>query len=642
MSNLKILTSTLFAGAVAIGGLAATSTVFADNEDPSFTITSNGKTITLDTYASNKEETADEILGNAINFGVVSNEWTFNGESETNVATKKFVHEGGGSMGQTGLTDKCAGSEYGYTVIGDMDNPVMLKGVSETVSTTDKNKDKFVNSTNGGSVKVVTTSEDNIEKYIDGMIGHVSSESLRLSKEDSVKDYSKIPSNQLTLDVTSYGTKTAYLHIDKSEGLLNKMKESSGVTIKKNPEQIVVINSDAKEIYLNKIEVEQNGRKYGGDSLANQSTRDNAIAKDLVFNFPNAIHVELHNITGIVLAPQATLETYDVTGGWIITNKFINHCEHHFTNGSLSEKIELPGEKRESTPTTAPETSPQPTTTSTPTKKPEPTTEPTIPEPTVEPSKSPEPTTKPIPKRSVLRIHAIVKKDGNIKPEENLKIAVTKTSHEIPETEQNSSDKSSDNQTYNMKIGDEKDIFTDNKGDSTIDLEHGTYSVEAKREDAPVVEKEDKTVVYVHNDTEITGENVAQKTFNVEKEIDTPQPTEETKTVEPAEKPSEEYEETATPEVTIQPSELPVPVNETATSESAVPDTNYSVTTNPDFKGKQTKIEKQVSSNNKTVGNTAKVASPNTSDESKLIGYGIGLITGLVVITGIILLKRKH
>lgn len=640
MSNLKILASTLFAGAVAIGGLTAISTVFADNEDSSFTVTSNGKAITLDTYSSNKEENIDEILGNAINFGIVSNEWTFNGESETNVASKKFTHERGGAMGQTGLTDKCAGSEYGYTVISDIDNPVMLKGVSETVSTTDANKDKFVNSTNGGSVKVVTTSEDNIEKYINAMIEHASSESLRLSKEDSVKDYSQIPSNQLTLDVTSYGTKTAYLHIDKSEGLLNKMKESSGVTIKKNPDQIVVINSDAEDVYLNKIEVEQNGRKYGGDSLANQSTRDNHIVRDLVFNFPNATHVELHNITGIVLAPQATLETYDVTGGWIITNKFINHCEHHFTNGSLPEKIELPGEKRESTPTTTPETSPTPTTTPTPTKKPETTIEPTTtPEPIVEPSKSPEPTTKPIPKRSVLRIHAIVKKDGNIKPEENLKIAVTKTSHDIPATEQNSSDKSNENQTYDMKIGDEKDIFTDYKGDSTIDLEHGTYSVEAKREDAPVVEKEDKTVVYVHNDTEITGENVEQKTFNVEKEIDTTQPTEETKTAEPTKKSSEQHEETATPEVTIQPSELPAPVNETVTPESAVPDTNYSVTTNPK---KQTKLEKKVSPNDKTIGNTAKVASPNTSDESKLIEYSIGLIIGLVVITGIVLLKRKH
>lgn len=532
MLKFKKLALAVFAGAFSLGSAA----VPVNAESNNYAVTSNGQTVKLPASDETGDEKYSDVLGDAQYFGITANEWSFNGEAEANAAVKKFTHQGT-SGGQTGLTDKAEGSIHGYSIIGSVDSPFMVKGVGETIITPESEKDKFTNSTSG-KLDFDLKTEDEINAKIDDMRDYAEKEAKRMAELDSITDYSVIPFNQMTIDVTNAGKKTVYISADKVEGLRNMLKQSSGVTIKKNEGQVVVLNFDDEDVNINKLEIEQNGQKYGGDSLANVSTSKNKIAEEIVFNMPNAKKAELHNVTGIVLAPQATIDTYDVTGGWLVADIVINHCEHHFTNGVMPEKVDV---FKKDTP--KPTDEPQPTV--------EPTEEPETPQPTTEPTAEPvkpvEPE-KPALKKAKFRVHAFRVRNNVAKPEESLKIDITKTDYNIPEEEQNKSDKEDTRTSEDIKVGDVVGLTTNNEGNIETELDKGTFKVEAKRANAPVVEKADQTVVYVHSDATLTGNAIEEDNKFTVRQV------EETKPDEPTVEPTEEPE---TPQPTTEPTVTP-------------------------------------------------------------------------------------
>lgn len=322
---------------------AAEGTVSAASEtgqNPiSATVTCNGQSSNLFLNGNLGNEDSEKILGDSWYYGIVADDFTFNGEAETNFAVKHFSNPSGNG-GQTGVTDKGKGSLMAFFVVGSMDDPFKIKGISADVTAPEKEWGKFTNSTdNGGTVQFHDLSEGEIDTYIDELRNDAREESERLAALDSVKDYSNLPQNQMVIDITQAGQQTVYLNVDAWEGLRNMLTQSSGIKIKKNPGQKIVFNyPTSTSVTTQKIVIIQNDQEHDTTELANKSTQDINIAPDIIFNMPKAETVTLNDDTGIFLAPNAEVQCYGVDAGWVNCRSIKNYCEWHFINGNLPEK----------------------------------------------------------------------------------------------------------------------------------------------------------------------------------------------------------------------------------------------------------------------------------------------------------------
>ena len=294
---------------------------------------------------TDKSGVSQSVLGKAWLYGVVANEWTFNGESETNFAVKTLSGSVGQIGGQTGVTDKAEGDLSAESMVGESttNGAVQIKGVPETITRPEGQESKFSDGCGGLIYKYDT--KENIEAAIDAMRSHVAQQSDAMAKKNSIPDYSKVvrgdSAQKITLDFTESPEGTIYVNVDQWEvndwSLSRAFKENGGITIKKKPNQIIVFNFSGSEVNLDKMIIEEGGKSQDTVGIANTTSASNDIIEGLYFNMPNATKVHLQDSAGIFIAPKATVTTGGLGGGWVICDKFINGCEWHFTNGKLPD-----------------------------------------------------------------------------------------------------------------------------------------------------------------------------------------------------------------------------------------------------------------------------------------------------------------
>ncbi len=313
----------------------------------------NGTTVDLNTPESwqamanaeknitDKSGVSQSVLGKAWLYGVVANEWIFNGEAETNFAVKTLS----GSAGQTGVTDKAEGDLSAESMVGEstINGKVMIKGVPETLTLPKGQESKFFDSCGGLIYKYDT--KENINAAIDAMRSHVAQQSAAMAQKNSIPDYSKVArgdsAQKITLDFTESPEGTIYVNVDQwvvnGWSLSQAFKENGAITIKKKSNQIIVFNFSGSEVNLNKMIIEEDGKSLDTVGIANTPSSSNDIIEGLYFNMPNATKVHLQDSAGIFIAPKATVTTGGVGGGWLICDKYKNDCEWHFTNGKLPD-----------------------------------------------------------------------------------------------------------------------------------------------------------------------------------------------------------------------------------------------------------------------------------------------------------------
>ena len=330
------------------------TSVDLDTPEPWQTTANAEKNIT------DKSGVSQSVLGKAWLYGVVANEWTFDGESETNFAVKTLS----GKAGHTGVTDVAEGALSAESMVGESttNGVVQIKGdkekrIKETLTLPKGQESKFSDACGGLIYKYDT--KQNIEAAIDAMRRHVEQQSIVMAQKNSIPDYSKVAygdtANKITLDFTESGEGTIYVNVDQWVGKkweANQWKEWSlsqafqtngAITIKKKSNQIIVFNFSGSEVNLNQMIIEEDGKtKEDGNApgtvdIANTTSSSNDIIEGLYFNMPNAKQVHLQDSAGIFIAPNATVTTGGVGGGWVICDKFINGCEWHFTNGKLPD-----------------------------------------------------------------------------------------------------------------------------------------------------------------------------------------------------------------------------------------------------------------------------------------------------------------
>ena len=300
---------------------------------------------------TDKSGVSQSVLGKAWLYGVVANEWNFDGESETNFAVKTLSGSVGQIAGQTGVTDKAKGDLSAESMVGESttNGVVQIKGVPETLTLPKGQESKFSDSCGGLIYKYDT--KENIEAAIDAMRSHVAQQSADMAQKNSIPDYSKVArgdsAQKITLDFTESPEGTIYVNVDQwvvnsqwevnDWSLSQAFKENGAITIKKKSNQIIVFNFSGSEVNLNKMIIEEGGKSQDTVGIANTPSSSNDIIEGLYFNMPNATKVHLQDSAGIFIAPKATVTTGGVGGGWLICDKLINGCEWHFTNGKLPD-----------------------------------------------------------------------------------------------------------------------------------------------------------------------------------------------------------------------------------------------------------------------------------------------------------------
>ena len=307
--------------------------------------------------ASRDGVNAKDALGDAWYYGITANTWNFDGESETNFAVFNLLTNGG----QTGITEKAAGSESASSIVANLNHSLTIKGKPEVVTCTSAASDLLTHESGAGNLKFNITSADVIRSTIDGMLSHVADESSTLATRKSVSDYSvhgtaNVGSQDVFLDFSSAGSGTIYVNPDllvfdqKQNGetqgtfTMSQALEASGkVTIYKRTDQVIVFNFPGKATRtINKYFFAGSPDSTTGavstSSINGQSTRINDSYEGIIFNFPEAEQVDLYDTGGIFLAPKAHVFTGNGNcGGWVAANEISTSSEWHFTNGNLPD-----------------------------------------------------------------------------------------------------------------------------------------------------------------------------------------------------------------------------------------------------------------------------------------------------------------
>ena len=279
--------------------------VSVDNETVSFTLNSLSviaarkiNDLTVKTY---DHLTAKSILGDAWQYGILADVWEFNGEAEANFAVGKLTGpKGGEATGATGVSGTgdlngryflAEGSEYASSIVREINGKIQIKGLPETITTTEKNRvcirtDSSLLQGGSKSITFNIKSEDEINNELQSLFNGIDTEALDINKNSFTgkagtitvggvnKDYKFITNDsKIAIDLQNYPDGTYYIDItdfaeyrpDTHEYLTlqDKIGQTGNLTIKKNINQTIVFNyAGSNPINIGEFFVEQNKKTY--------------------------------------------------------------------------------------------------------------------------------------------------------------------------------------------------------------------------------------------------------------------------------------------------------------------------------------------------------------------------------------------
>lgn len=288
--------------------------------------TGNGST--GETNGPAGSETFSSILGDAVDFGIVTGDFDQSwGDAETNVAAKTAK-----CATQTGndLTNKVQQT----FIIGQVNDVFKIKGQGDgtKVWTTEEDKDK-IQATGSEKVDIDTSlTRDQLNQTVQAMLDYTNRQSALLAgKQSNASIEEDGPYTQkYKVDLKGRGAGTYYVNLDK-ETYQKIAGEADKLHIYKDADQTLVFNVNAEgDLGIQKYSV--NGK--GSDSylnVRNLSEDDQKVPCTIVWNFRNASSVALNgSVTGLILAPVGIVSTNATGSGWIVSQKVvINSGEWH-------------------------------------------------------------------------------------------------------------------------------------------------------------------------------------------------------------------------------------------------------------------------------------------------------------------------
>ena len=301
------------------------------------------------------------VLGDAVNYGVVSEEIHIAAHSETNFATNDYS---GGANFDPDLSGDAEGNQVpGNFLLGNIqDGSTVLFG-GETPATAyvmvpDGQSGRVNANACPDNVVVTETDATAIQGMVTGMIEHMQAISADMITKETIKPV--MNGNCLNIDTTSYPD-NAVIYVDGDNYLAaigsnanGKEKQPSaptqGVNIKKLPGQLIVFNFDSSdEVSISTIAVDW-GEGYWTSNTKNGVYNDedglnvhaDLVSRQVVWNLASCKKVNLDKSGGIYLLPRddADINAGGTSCGWVVNaghSELGEGGEFHFVYRGLSQ-----------------------------------------------------------------------------------------------------------------------------------------------------------------------------------------------------------------------------------------------------------------------------------------------------------------
>lgn len=311
--------------------------------------------ITLTKTATTDQYTLSDVLGDAINFGVLGKSITHKGHSETNMATYSYSNPNSfacdpdlSGNGETPI----AGDYYISSIVDEnikIDQIGNKEGaIGATLYLTEGDKTKFTGNIPPNEVK--TLSKDVIDAKVKGMIDTIKASSATLyNKTQNV--YPQKVGEAIQIDATGLNG-TAYVDVDANteigQDILTALALQGKVQIFKDKDQLIVFNfknvSTVNKIA--KIDVINGNKTY--DTVSVPGKYDDIVnieadiaSRQVIWNLAGVKSVGgLDSAGGVFLMPEAdsVIEANGASCGWVASAGDVNlgdGGEFHFVYRNL-------------------------------------------------------------------------------------------------------------------------------------------------------------------------------------------------------------------------------------------------------------------------------------------------------------------
>ena len=271
-----------------------------------------------------------DVLGGAVNYGIVTTRLILGGHIDTNFAAGSLEPD---TFADAITTGKYTGENNpGNIIIGDIPNhkygfwaysstkkPFIITTTAEALQYIKKERDYVIYDVDHTKEEL----QQRVEKLRTGTM------SAALADESRYTYYtlsSLLNGDQL--DLRSYADGTYYIKVDNSAII----SQAEGLKIQLNDKQNIVFYVPDNDVAINKFKINEMF------SDRNDLSAD-PYAKRIIWNIPNAIHVKIDNTFGVFLCPNADVDLGGTSSGWVVSKSFHNGGEWHNVWSEQPESI---------------------------------------------------------------------------------------------------------------------------------------------------------------------------------------------------------------------------------------------------------------------------------------------------------------
>ena len=299
------------------------------------------------------------VLGEAVNYGIVTNTMSSAGHSQTNFAAK--VYTGDGNNVDPNLSGDGNGNHVpGTYLIGEIKGSNLKIGkdspdVATYVIVGEDSKNKVEEDKPVDKKVVVTVPEktETINNEIDSMISHMKTVSADMASK-TANFTPNVGESTIYIDTTSVEPDDATIYID-ADKYASYISTLHGVKIKKKPEQVIVFNfTSTEEVKISAVDVDYGEGYY--DTItewtdfketfpSDQNNHADMVSRQIVWNLNSATNVTLSNAGGMFLLPNdtANVNAGGTSCGWIINaghSELGAGGEFHFVYQGMNSNIQ--------------------------------------------------------------------------------------------------------------------------------------------------------------------------------------------------------------------------------------------------------------------------------------------------------------
>lgn len=273
-------------------------------------------------------DTFESVLGDAVNFGIVSRDLTLY-EAQTNFAT---THLTGYTQFGNDLTNICEQTFMAGTVAGEFH----IKGFAAYFIVPKEYASQIYHENNNILSKDTAYTTSEISDVVEDMLKYGRDASADLASVEKLSRSLKLQKDgdRYKVDTTKLAAGTYYVTVD--DEAYSKIGQAEMLRIYKNSDQTIVFNvtASASTYYMHKFLVSSDGSELIPSDEIERSNKYDYITRTLIWNFVNADEVHsAGSVAGVFIAGKENAKWVNdnTSSGWLVFPNAYVEKEWHNT-----------------------------------------------------------------------------------------------------------------------------------------------------------------------------------------------------------------------------------------------------------------------------------------------------------------------